>query len=286
MPADELGAAELVGLLADPHRYFPAYQRLLTLGAAAADAARNGLRHPDAQVRMRCCQVLDHGLDEAAITALLGALDDPAAEVRLQALHALACDRCKDGACRPDAATTLPRAIPVLAHDPHPLVRAMAAELVGAGVHSHPSSVAALQRAAREDPSPAVRKKASWYAPGGAVYQRTRPRPQRVATGSPPAFVAEGTEFRQGWGRLTGRRSAPGGRPPRAGVRLGEAGYVEWVGGEAGWEGPRHRVQVRIGDMPVELHLADPGGGQAATLVRQRDGSSRPGPCSACSFHR
>ena len=190
MPVDELGAAELVRLLADPHRYFPAYQRLLTLGAAAADAAGNGLRHPDARVRMRCCQVLDHVLDEAAITALLGALDDRAAEVRIQALHALACDRCKDGACRADAASALPRAISVLAHDPHPRVRAMAVELVGAWVYSHPRSVAALQRAAREDPSPAVRKKARWYAPGGPVHQRTRPRAQRVAMAVPDGVAA------------------------------------------------------------------------------------------------
>ena len=43
----------------------------------------------------------------------------------------------------------------------------MAVELVGACVHSHPDSAAALQRAAHEDPSPGVRKKARWYAPGG-----------------------------------------------------------------------------------------------------------------------
>jgi HEAT repeat protein len=120
MPVDKLDAAELVALLSDPHRYFPAYQRLLTLGASAADAARIGLRHPNPQVRMRCCQVLDHVMDETSIGALLGVLDDPASEVRIQALHALACDRCKNDACRPDAATALPRAISALAHDPHP----------------------------------------------------------------------------------------------------------------------------------------------------------------------
>lgn len=32
---------------------------------------------------------------------------------------------------------------------------------------------AALSAAARSDPSPAVPKKASWYAPGGVVYQRS-----------------------------------------------------------------------------------------------------------------
>jgi hypothetical protein len=35
----------------------------------------------------------------------------------------------------------------------------------------------ALIHSAAQDPSPAVRKKASWYAPGGAIYRRTQPRP-------------------------------------------------------------------------------------------------------------
>jgi hypothetical protein len=56
----------------------------------------------------------------------------------------------------------------------------MAVELVGAWVHSHPDSVATLQRAADEDPSPAVRKKARWYAPDGPVHERTRPHVRRT----------------------------------------------------------------------------------------------------------
>jgi HEAT repeat protein len=175
-PVDELEAAELVALLADQHRYFPAYQRLLTMGTEASEASRRGLRHPDPTVRMRCCQVLDHVMDEAGLDALLPVLDDPAPEVRVQALHALACDRCKQDACRPNPARVLPRAVPMLAGDPHPRVRAGAAEVVGVWVHSNPDAVAALVRAAREDPSPAVRKKARWYTPGGSIYERSRPR--------------------------------------------------------------------------------------------------------------
>jgi hypothetical protein len=55
----------------------------------------------------------------------------------------------------------------------------MAAELVGKFVHTAPQAVAALQATWAHDPSPAVRKKASWYAPGGTIYQRTAPRPAR-----------------------------------------------------------------------------------------------------------
>jgi len=36
-----------------------------------------------------------------------------------------------------------------------------------------------LQTAHAQDPSPAVRKKAGWFAPGGTIYQRTIPRAPR-----------------------------------------------------------------------------------------------------------
>jgi HEAT repeat protein len=127
----ELPAADLIDLLADPHRAFRAYTRLLTLGPAAAEAARGGLSHPDARVREQCCKVLDHVLDSGSIPALIEALADPAALVRIQAVHALACDRCKTGTCRPAAEAVLPPAIALLAGDPSAHVRACAAELVG-----------------------------------------------------------------------------------------------------------------------------------------------------------
>jgi hypothetical protein len=48
----------------------------------------------------------------------------------------------------------------------------MAAELVGTWAHTHPEAAAALLASAHDDPSPAVRKKAGWYAPGGTIYRR------------------------------------------------------------------------------------------------------------------
>jgi HEAT repeat protein len=175
LPAVQLEAGQLVQRLADPHRYFPAYQQLIALGAEACEPVRGGLKHPDPRVRMLCCQVLDHVMDQASIPALISALADPAQEVRCQALHALACDRCKDGSCRPAATAVLPPAIAILSGDPSAHVRSMAVEVVGAWVHTHPEAAAALESAVIGDPSPAVRKKASWYAPGGTVYRRTAP---------------------------------------------------------------------------------------------------------------
>jgi HEAT repeat protein len=173
----EMPASDLVTLLGDPHRAFRAYTRLLALGPEATEAARGGLAHPDGRVRERCCKILDHLLDADSIPLLIDALADPCERVRIAAVHALACDRCKTGACRPAPEAVLPAAVDVLADDPSALVRAYAAELVGQWVHSRPAARAAITRAADRDPSPAVRKKASWYAPGGPIYERTRPHP-------------------------------------------------------------------------------------------------------------
>jgi HEAT repeat protein len=167
----EMPVEDLIDLLADPHRYIHAYTRLLRLGAEATEAARHGLSHPDAQVREHCCKLLDHLMDAESIPALIEALADPSPSVRMQAAHALACDRCKPGdACRPSPEAVLPSAISMLATDPSAHVRARAAELVGHWVHTHQAARDAVTHAATQDPSPAVRKKASWYAPGGPIY--------------------------------------------------------------------------------------------------------------------
>ena len=173
----EMPATDLVTLLGDPHRAFRAYTRLLALGPEATEAARDGLAHPDERVREQCCKILDHLMDADSIPLLIDALADPCERVRIAAVHALACDRCKTGACRPAPEAVLPTAVGLLAGDPSALVRAYAAELVGQWAHSHPAARDAITGAAARDPSPSVRKKASWYAPGGAIYERTAPRP-------------------------------------------------------------------------------------------------------------
>jgi HEAT repeat protein len=172
LPAEVRSAAQLVEYLADPHRSFLAYQQLIGLGPEASVAARAGLRHENPRVRMQCCRVLDHVMDQESIPALTAALRDPAEEVRVEALHALACDRCKAGSCRPAAGAALPAALTVLRQDGSAQVRARAAELVGAWAHTHPEAAEALLASASGDPSPAVRKKAAWYAPGGTIYRR------------------------------------------------------------------------------------------------------------------
>lgn len=170
-----------IGKLAIPHHASVARRALLGAGLDALPAVRAGLRHVSAEVRHHCCLFLDHFVTQEAMGDLVAMLDDPDARVRCSALHALACDRCKEGSCGPDEAKVLPRAIALLATDRDAHVRAHAIGLVGRWVHTNPAAEAALLRAMRSDPSPAVRKKAGWLVPGGTIYRKTAPKVRKAA---------------------------------------------------------------------------------------------------------
>jgi HEAT repeat protein len=166
----------LVHAMSSPPRLPGAYRALLGLGMASLPAIRQGLTHPDAVVREHCCKLLDHLLVDDAVQDLIAMVDDADARVRVAALHALSCDRCKTDSCRPDQAVVLPLGIKLLHQDPDARVRAMAAELVGRWTHTNSDAATALARARDDDPSPAVRKKAGWYTPGGPIHRRTSPQ--------------------------------------------------------------------------------------------------------------
>lgn len=169
----------LVENLGVKHRAKGALRRLMDAGAPATPALRQGLRHLDPAVRVGCCQVLDHFLDEAALPELVENLEHPSAAVRAWAMHALACDRCKEGACRPGEDEVIPIATRMLISDDSRRVRQMAAGLLGPSVHRRPDVLRALEYARDHDPHPVVRKIARWYAPGGPLYQRLAPKPPR-----------------------------------------------------------------------------------------------------------
>jgi HEAT repeat protein len=172
---------DLVSKLAIAHHARAAYRALRDCGLDALPAIRQGLRHRSPDVRYWCCQYLDHFLVPDAMDELVAMLDDPDNRVRCMALHALACDRCKEDACHLDEAKVLPRAIALMVDDPDPHVRASAIGMVGRWVHTTPDAEAALLRTKNSDASPAVRKKASWYVPGGTVHRRTAPKVRRKA---------------------------------------------------------------------------------------------------------
>jgi HEAT repeat protein len=166
----------LVSCLGDRQRTVAAYHTLLRRGEGALHAIRVGLHHEDPAVREGCCRLLDHLVDTDSMDELITMVDDPDARVRVSAFHALACDRCKGDTCAPGADRVLGPAVRHLASDPDPHVRSMAVELVGKFAHTDDRAVAALRTSQAQDPSPAVRKKAGWYAPGGTIYERTVPR--------------------------------------------------------------------------------------------------------------
>ena len=64
LPGGAQIAARLAECLADPHRYFQAYQQLIGLGAEASGPARAGLRHENPLVRMHCLRTRRHDLSQ------------------------------------------------------------------------------------------------------------------------------------------------------------------------------------------------------------------------------
>jgi HEAT repeat protein len=153
---------------------------LMAAGSVATEVVRRGLLHEDPVVRMRCCMVLDHHLNEAALPELMANLDHPNGRVRAWALHALACDRCKEGECRPREEATIPAALRMLTSDRSRKVRTMAASVLGSVAHRRPEVARALEEARDHDPHRVVRMVAGWCAPGGRNYEKLR-------AGAPPA---------------------------------------------------------------------------------------------------
>ncbi len=161
------------------HRASEALRRLMAAEALATPFVCEGLRHADPEVRVGCCKVLDHQMDEAALPELIDNLKHPDEQVRAWAIHALACDKCKEGSCRPGEDQVIPIAAKMLIEDHSRRVRQSAAGMVGEAVHRSPAALPALQHAFSHDPHPVVRKICSWYVPGGPRYKALAPKPSR-----------------------------------------------------------------------------------------------------------
>lgn len=193
--SEEMAAAfrRFVADLAVPHRAKQALRSLMAAGSLATPLVIEGLRHPEPSVRIGCCMVLDHHMDESALPELIANLRHEDEMVRAWAMHALACDRCKEGACRPGEDQVLPLAARMLIEDQSRRVRQMAAGVLGPSVHRSPEVLRALEHARDHDPHPVVRKIARWYTPGGTIYKRLMPkqaRPIRAPGAQPGAASA------------------------------------------------------------------------------------------------
>lgn len=145
-----------VGELARPQRRQQAKRHLLNAGAPALPALRAGVQHDDVMVRRTCVSILDHLVDDASVYALVAALDDPDPQVCRRALHALACDACKEGACRPGEDLFVPRAIDIVRNHANADLRAGAIDTLGKVIR-RPDVVATLTLVAEQDPHPGLR---------------------------------------------------------------------------------------------------------------------------------
>ncbi len=90
-------ALQLVDRFAAGDTRWEAYVALSALGIDALPAIRNGLSDGRWQVRRWCAIYLDHHADIDSLELLVPLLHDPKSQVRMWAVHSLACDRCKEG---------------------------------------------------------------------------------------------------------------------------------------------------------------------------------------------
>jgi HEAT repeat protein len=139
-----------VAQLANSERRQRAKIYLREAGQRALPAVRRGMGHPKPIVRRLCASILDHLADEAAFVDLVAALDDEDPGVLKRALHALACDQCKENACRPGEDLFVPRALDLL-HHPNADIRASAIDTLGKVVARRPDVVEALTEVAQHD---------------------------------------------------------------------------------------------------------------------------------------
>jgi HEAT repeat protein len=139
-----------VAQLARSGRRQEARRRLYESGPPAVPAIRRGLTHPAPMVRRLCASILDRLVDQESVPALVAALDDPDADVVKRALHALACDQCKENECRPGEEHFVPKALTLLDH-PNADIRAGAIDALGKVAARRPDVVAALAAVSERD---------------------------------------------------------------------------------------------------------------------------------------
>ncbi|MEY2478686.1 MAG: hypothetical protein QOG87_4001 [Actinomycetota bacterium] len=145
-----------VAQLAHSERRQRAKVYLREAGQPALPAVRRGMHHPKPMVRRLCASILDHLADEAAFVDLVAALDDEDPGVLKRALHALACDQCKENECRPGEELFVPRALELL-HHPDADIRASAIDTLGKVVARRPDVADALADVAQHDRDPGLR---------------------------------------------------------------------------------------------------------------------------------
>ncbi|MGI9518388.1 MAG: HEAT repeat domain-containing protein [Pirellulaceae bacterium] len=120
---------QLVAALTDSTRRYPSFAELVELGHQSLPALRQGLKSEDWQVRKWCAMCLDQVADTESLMDLLPLFTDPRADVRLWAVHSIACDHCKEDVhCHTDL---VPHLVERIENDESIRVRKMATIMLG-----------------------------------------------------------------------------------------------------------------------------------------------------------
>jgi HEAT repeat protein len=101
-----------------------AERALLEAGQPGIEAVIAGMTHPSPRVRRACAGFMDHNGGDSCVAPLTERLlTDPVPRVRREAVHSLACDRCKGS---PLATDTVPLLLSVAQTEPNKAVRSEA----------------------------------------------------------------------------------------------------------------------------------------------------------------
>ncbi|HUU33952.1 MAG TPA: HEAT repeat domain-containing protein [Vicinamibacterales bacterium] len=123
----EATSEELIAEFADGGNRMAAFLALYARGATALPAVRTGLQHANWHIRHWSAILADNFADAETLQALVPLLRDPRTEVRVWAVHSLACERCKDGANPVDA---IPLLLDRIEQDAHIKVRRQAVAML------------------------------------------------------------------------------------------------------------------------------------------------------------
>ena len=152
-----------VARLAHPSKHQEAKLHLRFSGAAALPAVRRGAQHANPRVRATCVALLDFLVDDESVGDLVAALDDPDPDVVGRALHALACDHCKQNECLPGEELWVERALE-FTRDANPDLRARAIDALAKVARRRPDVAAALAESASSDPDAGIRNLARRFS--------------------------------------------------------------------------------------------------------------------------
>jgi HEAT repeat protein len=123
----QAAAEELVAEFANGQNRMPAFLALCSRGTEALPAIRRGLQHANWHIRHWSAILADNFVDEETLRALTSLLHDPRAEVRVWAVHSLACERCKSG---PNPVDAIPLLLERIEQDPNIKVRRQAVAML------------------------------------------------------------------------------------------------------------------------------------------------------------